>query len=597
MTVRKLRRSQIVSSFGPGAIIDLVGESFVAEDAGNWRGRQIPITFPRLASYLGVQSLQTPPADGLLPYYRFPRWLFCAGSRRMVYWRFEQERKDTAPMCECCHSRKQLVPMRFVAVCANGHLGDVDWRRWAHSESRKDRNQKQCQTTDLRFKSRSDAGGGLRSLEVACAVCKASRSLDGLTGRSALRQIGMKCPGRQPWQLQQDARDCDEPLVAMQRGASSIYFPTVVSAIDIPPDSAWAVVNDPLTRLLQLSEFRLLVEKPDHRLRNQLLDGLSFDTGLTRVEVERALAIALGREASVTAHGSLDDIFPDEWEALRNPRSGHHPRDYFITRRAVWPEPAGPSKSALVELDSMLEEVILVDRLREVRVLRGFARYTMKRQVSSNLSAHIDYLPSIEVFGEGFFLRFNEDALVKWESRTDIRERCAKITARAQQANAYWLPQATPRYILLHTLAHLLLRNTAFDAGYSTSSLRERLYVTRRSEKPEMAGILIYTAAGDSEGTLGGLTRMGEYERLSHLLFASIAGAQWCSFDPVCSESPGQGPGGLSLAACHACSLVSETSCVATNRILDRRLIVDEEFGFFAQLIRNLGQVPRGGIW
>jgi Domain of unknown function (DUF1998) len=597
MTVRKVRRSQIVSPFGPGAIIDLVGESFVAEDAGNWRGRPSWINFPRLAAYLEVQSLRTPPAGAFLPYYRFPRWLFCAQCRRMILWRTEQERQDSAPICQSCRGRRQLVPMRFVSVCANGHLTDVDWWRWAHSESRNNRNKMQCQTTDLRFQSRSGVGGGLRSLEVFCHACKATRSLDGLTGRTALRQIGLQCPGRQPWQNQQDALHCDESLVAMQRGASSVYFPTVVSAIDIPPDSAWAIVNDPTTRLLQHSDFRSLVERPDHPLRTQLLEVIAMDTGLTRMELESALAVQLGQEASVTAQGSLDDIFPDEWEALRNPRDNHDPRDLFITRRMERPEPEGPRKAALTELDSVIADIVLVDRLREVRVLKGFERHTMKREVPSNLAPHVGWLPAVEVFGEGFFLRFNENALLAWESRTDVRERCAKLVTRVQQANAHWLPQPSPRYVLLHTLAHLLLRNTAFEAGYSTSSLRERLYVTQASEKPAMAGILLYTAAGDTEGTLGGLVRMGEYERLSRLLFASIAGAQWCSFDPVCSESPGQGPGGLSLASCHACSLVPETSCVATNRLLDRRLIVDGNFGFFARLVQTHGQVPGGGAW
>jgi hypothetical protein len=110
-----------------------------------------------------------------------------------------------------------------------------------------------------------------------------------------------------------------------------------------------------------------------------------------------------------------------------------------------------------------------------------------------------------------------------------------------------------------------------------------------------MAGILIYTAAGDTEGTLGGLVRLGEYQRLSSLLLTSASEAQWCSFDPVCSESSGQGPGGLSLAACHACSLVPETSCVSANRLLDRRLLIDDRFGFFSPLIRDLARLPTRG--
>lgn len=142
----------------------------------------------------------------------------------------------------------------------------------------------------------------------------------------------------------------------------------------------------------------------------------------------------------------------------------------------------------------------------------------MQQKVKSNLSVDADFLPAIEVFGEGFFLRFDESALTEWERRARVVEQCRKLLERHERKGAAWLPRPTPRHVLLHTFAHLLLRNTAFEAGYSTSSLRERLYVTDESNSPAMAGVLIYTAAGDSEGTLGGLVRMGEFPRLGGCL-------------------------------------------------------------------------------
>ena len=216
----------------------------------------------------------------------------------------------------------------------------------------------------------------------------------------------------------------------------------------------------------------------------------------------------------------------------------------------------------------------------------------MQEKVPSNLSSDGDFLPAIEVFGEGFFLRFDEEALVRWERSGPVVDRCRKLLERHENKGVKWLPDPTPRLVLLHTFAHLLLRNTAFEAGYSTSALRERLYVTKSGKGPAMAGVLIYTAAGDSEGTLGGLVRMGESPRLGRLLDMSITSAQWCSFDPVCAAHPGQGPDGLSLAACHACSLTPETSCEVMNRLLDRRLLIDPEFGFFKDLAAMVNGVP-----
>jgi len=485
--------------------------------------------------------------------------------------------------------------MRFVAVCGNGHLSDLDWKRWCHSES-DSREQYQCQATTLSFVNRTDVGGGLRSLEVHCRTCRAKRSLHNLTARMSLRQIGLSCSGRQPWQSQSDAQDCGEFPVAMQRGASSVYFPNVVSAIDIPPESSWAHVNAPATNLMQHDEFRLLLKEQDHPLRDALLDLIASRTGILRPDVEEALASQLRAEAETSRPGSLNDIFPDEWEALRSPQGAHDPRDHFITRRAERTNTGVVTPAVQAAVDSVLSDVVLVDRLREVRVLKGFERHTMQSMVPSNLSPRPDELPAVEVFGEGFFLSFDEEAVREWESRPEVEERCARIVNR-QQVHATWLDTPTPRYLLFHTLAHLLLRNTAFEAGYSTSALRERLYVTRPDEPPAMAGILVYTAAGDTEGTLGGLVRLGELPRLARLLAASVADAQWCSFDPVCNESTGQGPGGLSLAACHACTLVPETSCVAGNRLLDRRLVIDREFGFLRRLAREVGEVPTQGTW
>jgi hypothetical protein len=592
MTVRKVRRSQIISPFGPGAIIDLVGESFVVEDAGRWRGPHVPIDFPRLASYLKVDSLAAPSSRRPVPYYRFPQWLFCPAPdcRRMSRWSYKQEIANMAPVCQNCPSNKQLIPMRFVAVCANGHLSDVDWVRWAHSAIRRDRNQNQCQRPNLRFRSRADVGGGLNSLVVRCATCSGERSLDGLTTRIGLRQLGVPCTGRQPWQDQADAEPCPEPVVAMQRGATSVYFPHVESAIDIPPESAWSAVSDPLTALRRNNEFKFLVSEPGHALTPNMIDIAATKVGLSPAEVEAALA----RETAdpyTPVDGGPENIRPDEWSALINPQEEeHHPKDQFISRRAD--RPLRNDAGTASRWSRVFTDVVLVDRLREVRVLTHFERHTMQQKVKSNLSSDGDFLPAIEVFGEGFFLKFDEGALADWERREPVVARCRRLFERHQQKKVKWLSEPTPRYVLLHTFAHLLLRNTAFEAGYSTSALRERLYVTAATGGPAMAGVLIYTAAGDSEGTLGGLVRMGEFPRLGRLLDMSVTGAQWCSFDPVCADHPGQGPDGLSLAACHACSLVPETSCEAANRLLDRRLLIDPAIGFFADLAAAIGGIP-----
>jgi len=169
--------------------------------------------------------------------------------------------------------------------------------------------------------------------------------------------------------------------------------------------------------------------------------------------------------------------------------------------------------------------------------------------------------------------------LREWENLGDVQQRIQPLVARfhtLRQARHLRDRQVGPRFVLLHTLAHLLINRLTFECGYSSAALRERLYVSEHPEAP-MAGILIYTAAGDAEGTLGGLVRMGKPGRLEPLLFRALSGARWCSADPVCMEmgqSGGQGPDSLNLAACHGCSLVPETACEEFNRLLDRGLVI-----------------------
>jgi hypothetical protein len=147
--------------------------------------------------------------------------------------------------------------------------------------------------------------------------------------------------------------------------------------------------------------------------------------------------------------------------------------------------------------------------------------------------------------------------------------------------------QITPRFILLHTFAHLLINRLTFECGYSSAALRERLYISENPVAP-MAGVLIYTANGDSEGTMGGLVRMGKPNNFEPVVRSSLEAASWCSADPVCMEvgiRGGQGPDSCNLAACHSCTLVPETACEEFNRFLDRGVVVGDIYnrsiGFF----------------
>jgi hypothetical protein len=264
------------------------------------------------------------------------------------------------------------------------------------------------------------------------------------------------------------------------------------------------------------------------------------------------------------------------------------------------------------ELSPWFEKVSLVERLRETRVFFGFDRLESKKnplvgmpdQAMSQLfqrpPEHREgrWLPAIKVYGEGIYLELRETQIEHWqkehaewiEKRLDdgfvarlgnIFQTLPPLAA----ANRAW----ASRYLLVHTLAHIIINQLVFECGYSTASLRERLYISADPAAP-MAGFLIYTAAGDSEGTLGGLVRLGHPERLAQVLRRALSRAAWCSADPVCSEHlGGQGSVLANLAACHACVLLPETSCETINQGLDRTMIVGtpdyRDPGFLASLV------------
>jgi hypothetical protein len=202
------------------------------------------------------------------------------------------------------------------------------------------------------------------------------------------------------------------------------------------------------------------------------------------------------------------------------------------------------------------------------------------------------------VFGEGVFLSFDEAKVSKWERSLRVGERINRLAARYQNVLSERGGHAgflNARMVLVHTLSHLLINRLAFSCGYSSASLRERLFVTDNPSGP-MAGLLIYTADGDSEGTLGGLVRMGRPGNLEPVVREALEEATWCSGDPVCMEiggAGGQGPDSCNCAACYRCALVPETSCEYQNRFLDRATWVgtleDPHLGLW-NLVRDGGR-------
>lgn len=571
-----VRRGQLVVPFGVGAIVEIGQESYVCADLSLWSVEETVALDPSELQRLTDRQVRTP--HGSAPFVRFPRWMFCPSCRAMHRLTPAKERQlaargFTSPRCPQCR-KTELTPMGFVQACTNGHIDEIDWIRWAHRHKQAAVGG-QCApgVAKLRFITTGARGGDWETLVIECDVCGARNSLEGLT----TRPLPWKCRARQPW-MDRDGPSCNARPSGHRRGDTNLYFPETRSAIDIVIEGA-----APTAGLRQLIATELNtgawqgmrdlfatfgVARMLERLRLKLSD-LAAARGVTLTEMEEAFAAELeGRadESSDTFLGASIEqaaILAREWPVLARSTGLSTPRLIVQPARPAGDWPAG--------LTAAIERIAQIPRLREVRALLGYRRVDISGElVRLDSGSASSWLPGVEVWGEGVFLQLSESFMATWEAAlsNDLRERAAAMAKRCSDDGRKGLTP-TPRFIALHTLSHVLLRRMAFDAGYSSTALRERIYSSEG-----MAGILIYTADGDSEGSLGGLVRMGEPKRLARTLAAALNDAAWCSADPVCGETRRQGVGGLNGAACHACALVAETSCVHGNQLLDRHFLL-----------------------
>lgn len=574
-----LRLSETITPFGVGAIVDVLGESLIAADTSWWDRRSAPeISCERLLTRLGAGVLRQAPVhsgraakDGAhLLYWRFPAWRFCERCSKLS----ERTGKNKGRWENRCECRGALVPMRYVAICTKGsHIQDVPWFVWAHRGNDEGITDavRHCRAyQELTFERSSQHGEGLRSLRVRCHGCKRSRPLSELVGEESLHRDGIRCGGTQPWEEQETAGPCEHRLAAVQRGATGNYIADSLSALDIPEELPRSVAQ--AERIRSHLYFEKVVSDNGGPQSEMVAGWIAEELG---VSAEDVLGLAAGGDGPAAA--ALLDLKDGEWAAFVEKLEGerdHSAGDFVvdgwkIPEHSRWP----------AALTSRLAGVGQVRRVREVRALRRFQRHDAGADfISVDLGPdrkRQPVYPAVEMFGEGIFLRFDEAHITAWESLPEVRTR-AGILMRRRRDSEQWanrLDVPEPRYIALHTLAHLLIRRLAYASGYSSASLQERIYA--HSDRPDRtAGILIYTAAGDAQGTLGGLVRLGEPDKILQLLVAALGDADVCSNDPVCIESDRSGSARLNLSACHGCALVSETSCESANRLLDRQLVL-----------------------
>lgn len=585
--VGSLRRSQLITTYGPGCIIDMVDYSVILAASDYWdkvdandteageTGRIIHDM--NLERILGVKHFRQPDIEEKddyternIPAFRFPVMHFCPSCGKLSpFYTFGKEENN---ICATC--KKKIIPSRFITVCEHGHIDDFPYDWWVHRGGK-------CsvspQKPNLKIEFSKEISM-LDGIKIICQDCKAERTMSGAMSSNGL--IGAKCFGKRPWigsKPGDQEDDCDAQPRACHRTASNVYFPVTYSALTIPP---WSDrLNQEIAKHWDKIKGLLSLALPDEKSINPFLESYFnylINEGYSASEIMEGIK-KHDRAKSADSGYDIQHVREDEYKVLCK---DNYDRESDLQYRRI-------KVDVPTALRPFISQIGKVKRLREVMVQAGFNRlkYDFKDYIPLS-QKKLDWLPAVEMIGEGIFIKLNPQAVKDWETANADRY---KLLQERIEASTLRCPNFSARYVLLHTLAHLLIRQLAFNCGYSGASIKERIYSTYPGSSVEMAGILLYTSSSDADGSLGGLARQAEGDLLEQLVFDMLENASWCSSDPLCGDSLGQGYDALNYAACHACTLLPETCCEMRNCLLDRISVVgkidDREIGFFSDLL------------
>lgn len=594
--VGEIRPSQIITTFGIGSMVDLPNISAIVMGLDDWpNAHATEISEERLLrsaqSLLGAQvnRFLTPPRGAEqpsassnwfdearligVPVAPFPRWLVCSKCRLLAPIQsglFEPKvfayRADKACYVHHCTSQGRpplALPSRFMVTCEHGHLDDFPWLDFVH--------QGPTDCKGLLHLYETGASGEAADVEVRCSACQAFRRMGQAFGQHNRNQMPA-CQGRRPHLRDFDPDGCDQQHVKpIMQGASNLWFPVLISALYLPPqdvdelglmvDENWSVLEK-ATSIEVLKAFRSIM---------MLKDFAKYSDE----QVWKAIQTKL--KADKSDETEPGDLKTPEWKVFTNSSKVKETRSFKL--RVVKPPK---------EYSKQFEKIVLVEKLREVRALVGFTRIMSPREFDSPADLPEEaravisrreptWLPASETRGEGIFFQFNEKQILQWIGDHDDYEREFKREYEAWRTSKNLDPtKGYPgiRFVLLHTFAHALIRQLAIECGYTSSSITERIYSRNPIEGEPMAGVLIYTSAPDSEGTLGGLCALGDPDKLGRHLRRALEKISLCASDPLCSEHAVGENDKLHGAACHACSFLPETSCERGNKYLDRSALV-----------------------
>lgn len=594
--VGEVRPTQLLHTYGVGSMIDLPHFAALVMGLDDWEAVHAElVTEERLLravrAQLGVQvkELRLPPIEPDsatplagppigVPVVAFPQWFRCPRCDHLAPrgsglfdlktdpYRPERARYVHVNCNSTMGAPPAALPARFQVACSRGHIDDFPWLRFVHQSATN------CVGPLKLLK--VGASDEAVDLLVKCESCGTQRRMSDAFGDTAKQEPAFACRGRRPHLRDFEGAGCGEQAETILLGASNAWFAITLSALSIPTaaDLLPQLVEDHWA-VLQLVSVKEVV--PAFRAAGNLKAFADY----TDDEVWKAIEVKRSQQEPAPENA---DLKTPEWKVFSAADSSRNTRDFSLRAKA---SPAG--------FEALFEKVVLIDRLREVRALTGFTRidspgdYSDPTEIPLELVAPITrgrptWVPVSEVRGEGLFLQFREDVLKAW-CKSAARRDAALHTAHAAWRRSRGIPSPDAgypgiRYALIHSFSHALIRQLAIESGYSSASIRERIYASDGDgAQGPTAGLLLYTAAPDSEGTLGGLVALGAPAKLGYLVRQALENIRLCASDPLCAEHEPDSAGAITLhgAACHACLFAPETSCERGNKYLDRTLLIN----------------------
>ena len=577
----ELRPNQIITTFGPGSIVDAVKDSVTILDIPYWKDKGMRIIDGRLASYLNVDAFYMPRTSFAhdIPVQSFPRWHVCLNLKcgrlfdASESFNLEKYLKYGVTCPDC---GRKAYPARFITICENGHMSDFPWRWWVHHGD-----------TDCKGRLRMYSTGNTSTLSdmwVECS-CGARRSMSGAT--QAQNFEGLSCRGTHPFRPNSRPEHCEKPVIPSQRGASNVYFAVTRSAISIPPwiNPLYNLIDEHLRDIEQAKKMAVKFGKTEEDGLQQIYE--EYFSRYSREDFDEAYERRMNNIKEFT------EIKRMEYEAIT-----HHDDPTYQSNKKHFKAEEGDLPDYFKHY---FKRIIRITRLREVRVLLGFTRVDSPDPDADDqpdivyLTKGKDerWLPAVEVNGEGIFIEFNRQTLDGWLSNPQVKSISEKYVASYREYCELkgWTIKIDRDavYVLMHTFSHLLIKQMSMSSGYSSSAIRERIYFDDK-----MAGVLLYTGSSDKEGSLGGLVELGTAEQMTSLMREAFQEALLCTNDPECMNTLPAGKNSNG-AACHSCCMISETACENGNRMLDRGFVVPlsgrEETSYFRELVNELCQV------